>query len=64
MSTLYDRLLEESRRDIKRGEKKAQIKIVKNMLNKKIDDKIILEMTEIQKVELEKIKSKWQIEKS
>ena len=58
MSTLYDRLLAEARRDIKKGERQSQIKIAKNMLNKKIDDQIILETTEIKKEELEKIKNK------
>ena len=65
MSTLYDRLLAESRRDIKQGEsqgkRKAQKEIAKNMVNKKLDDEIILETTKIKKEELEKIKSKLKV---
>lgn len=61
MSTLYDRLLAESRRDIKQGKRKAQKEIAKNMVNKKLDDEIILEMTKIKKEELEKIKSKLKV---
>lgn len=62
MSTLYDRLLAENRRLIKQGkregEREGQIKIAKNMINKKLDDQIILETTGIKKEELEKIKNK------
>lgn len=59
MSTLYDRLLAENKRII-RQEKKL---IAKNMINKKLDDKIILETTGIKKEELEKIKQKLAIAK-
>lgn len=58
MSTLYDRLLAENRSLIKQGKKEGQRKIVKNMINKKIDDEIILETTGIKKEELEEIKNK------
>lgn len=57
MSTLFDRLVEEGRMDIQRGKEASKRKIAKNMLDKKIDDKTILEMTEIKKEELEKIKN-------
>ncbi len=61
MSNLYDRLLEESRRDIKQGKRKAQKEIAKNMVKKNLEDKIILQTTRIKKEELEKIKSQLQI---
>jgi len=57
MSTLFDRLVEEGRMDIQRGKEASKRKIAKNMLDKKIDDKTILEMTEIKKEELEEIKN-------
>ena len=56
MSTLYDRLLAENKRILKQGEKQKEREIVKNMVNKKLDDEIILEITGIKKEELEKIK--------
>lgn len=56
MSTLFERLLLEGKRDIQRGKIETQKKIAKNMLNRKLDEKIILEITEIRKEELEKIK--------
>ena len=56
MSTLFDRLVAEGRMDIQRGKEASKRKIAKNMLDKKIDDEMILEMTEIKKEELEKIK--------
>lgn len=56
MSTLYDRLVAEGRRDIQRGKKEKQHEIVKNMINLKLEDQIILETTKIKKEELEKIK--------
>lgn len=56
MSTLFERLVLEGKRDILRGKKESQRKIAKNMLNRKLDEKIILEITEIRKEELEKIK--------
>ena len=58
MSTLYDRLLAESRRDIKQGKREAQKEIARNLVKKNIEDQIILETTGIEKEELEKIKSK------
>jgi len=74
MSTLYDRLRAENRRLINQGKKEGKIEgkiegkkegereekraIVKKMLNKKLDDEIILETTNIGKEELEKIKNK------
>lgn len=61
MSTLYDRLLAEARRDIKKGERKAKKEIARNMVSKNLEDQIILETTGIKKEELEKIKSKLQI---
>ena len=65
MSTLYDRLLAENRRLIKQGkvEGKKEIKkeIAQNMLNKKLDEQIILETIGIEKEELEKIKAKLKI---
>ena len=69
MSTLYERLLAESRRDIRqgerkgerKGEKKAQKEIARNMVNKNLKDEIILETTGIKKEELEKIKNKLQM---
>ena len=61
MSTLYDRLLAESRRDIKQGKREGkretQKEIARNLVKKNIEDKIILETTGIEKEELEKIKS-------
>lgn len=61
MSTLYDRLLAESRRDIKQGKREgkreAQKEIARNLVKKNIEDQIILETTGIEKEELEKIKS-------
>lgn len=56
MSTLYDRLVAEGRRDIQRGKKESQREIAKNMLNLDLDDQIILETTKIEKEELEKLK--------
>ena len=56
MSTLFERLVLEGKRDILRGKKESQRKIAKDMLNRKLDEKIILEITEIRKEELEKIK--------
>ncbi len=61
MSTLYDRLLAEARRDIRKGERKAQKEIARNMVSKNLEDQIILETTGIKKEELERIKSKLQI---
>lgn len=69
MSTLYDRLLAENRRLIKQGERQGERKgkkeskkeIAMNMLNKKLDEQIILETTGIEKEELEKIKAKLKI---
>lgn len=61
MSTLYDRLLAEARRDIQKGRKESRREIARNMVNKNLDDQIILETTGIKKEELEKIKSKLQI---
>ena len=58
MGTLYDRILDENRNLIKKGKKESQVEIVKNMLNKKLDDGIILETTGIKKHELENIKKK------
>lgn len=58
MSTLYDRLLAEARRDIKKGRRESQREIARNMVSKNLDDQIILETTGIKKEELEKIKSK------
>ncbi len=57
MSTLYDRLLSENKKLLKQGEKQKETEIVKNMINKKLEDKIIIEITGIQKEELEKIKN-------
>lgn len=56
MSTLYDRLLAESKRDIQRGKRKSQKEIATKMLNKKLEEEIIIETTGIKKEELEKIK--------
>ena len=60
MSTLYYRILDENKEILKAGEKNGEIKnqkrIVKNMINKKLKDEIILETTGIDKVELQKIK--------
>ncbi len=61
MSTLYDRLLAEARRDIRKGERKARKEIARNMVSKNLEDQIILETTGIKKEELEKIKNKLQI---
>ena len=70
MSTLYDRLVTENRKIMKEGEKrgekigekigerKSQKQIAQNMIHKKLDDEIILEVTGIKKEELEEIKSK------
>lgn len=57
MSTLYDRLLAESKRDIEKGRKEEKRDIAKNMISKKLADQIILETTGIKKEELEKIKN-------
>lgn len=57
MSDLLDRLATQSSRDIQRGKEWEQRMIVENMLNLKLDEKIILEATKIKKQELEKIKS-------
>lgn len=60
MSTLLDRLVTEGVRDIQRGKrqgkKESQLKIARNMINLKVDEKIILETTEIEKEKLEEIK--------
>ena len=74
MSTLYDRLVDENRRILKEGkkigeeigekrgkeigERKSQRQIAKNMIHKKLEDEIILEVTGIKKEELEEIKNK------
>lgn len=73
MSNIYNVLLKEFRKTLKQGErqgkkqgkkigreegkKEVKIEIVKNMLQKKIDEQIILDATEINKDELEKIKN-------
>ena len=60
MSSLYQRLVEENIRMIKQG--KSEVRkieknnLAKNMLNKKFSDELIIEMTNITKEELEKIK--------
>lgn len=65
MSTLLDRLVTEGVKDIQRGKKQGkkqtQIQIAKNMMDLKLDEKIILEATKIKKEELEKIKKELQI---
>jgi len=53
---LIQKLKEERRRDIQQGKETSRKIIAKNMLNKQLDEKIILETTEIKKEELEKIK--------
>lgn len=40
------------------GKKEGKIEIVKNMIKKGIDDKVIIECTEISKEQLEEIKNK------
>ncbi len=57
INTLLDRLAIEDQKYIQLGKQIKQKRIVKNMLNKKIEDKMILEITEIKKEELEEIKS-------
>ena len=42
---------------MKNGELKKQKEIVKNMINKKIDDNTIIEITGIKKIELDNIKN-------
>ena len=60
MSTLYYRILDENKEILKTGEKKGEVKIqkriVKKMIEKKLKDEIIIEITGIDKEELEKIK--------
>ena len=61
MSTLLDRLVEEGKMDIRRGKEVSKRNIARNMLNKKIEDKMILEITEMKKEELEKLKRSFEI---
>lgn len=60
MSSLYQRLVEENIRMIKQGKSEGRKieknNLAKNMLNKKFSDELIIEMTNITKEELEKIK--------
>ena len=58
MATLHDRLVAENRKIIKQGEIKRQKEIATNMINKKLDEQLILELTGIEKEELEEIKNK------
>ena len=53
---LIQNMKEDRRRDIQQGKEASKRIIAKNMLNKKLDEKIILETTELKKEELEKIK--------
>ena len=53
MSILIDRLKKDAEEQYK---KQIKEEIVKNMLNKKIDEKLILEITKIKKVDLEVLK--------
>lgn len=57
MSTLLERLRKEALELMKQGKEEKQKEIAKNMINLKLDEKIILETTEIKREELEKIKN-------
>ncbi len=57
MGTLYDRILAENRKILEQGEKQKEKEIIKKMINKKLEDKIIIEITGIKKEELAKIKN-------
>ena len=59
MSSLYERLVEENRQMIRKGRKQT----AENMLKKNFDDKVILEITQITKKELEEVKRKVAIAK-
>ena len=63
MSELIERLRRENiekqkREGRKEGKKESRKEIAKNMLNLKLDEKIVLEATKIEKEELEEIKNK------
>ena len=53
---LIQNMKEERRRDIQQGKEESQKEIAKNMMSIKLDEKIILQTTKIEKAELEKIK--------
>lgn len=57
MSTLYDRLLAETKNTLKQGRKEGIISIIRNMLSMNFDDQTIIKATNVKKEELEKIKS-------
>ena len=56
MSTLIERLKESQKKCIEQGRKESQKEIMKNMLDQKFDENMILKITKIQKEELEKMK--------
>ena len=60
MSDLYERLVNENREMIRKGKKEGKIEgkleVAKRLIKKGIDEKIIIESTEINKEELLKLK--------
>lgn len=56
MNDLINRLVTQSSRDIQRGKETIRKEIVEKMLDKEIDEKIIIETTGINEEQLEKIK--------
>ena len=60
MSDLYERLVNENREMIrkgkKEGKKEGKLEVAKRLIKKGIDEKIIIESTEINKEELLKLK--------
>ncbi len=61
MSTLYDRLLAETKNTLKQGRMEGIMSIIKNMLSMNFDDQTILKATNVKKEELEKIKSEMKV---
>ena len=63
MSCLYERLVKEFRQDIRNEFKDQRLKIAKKLMLRNIDDKTIIEVTEISAKDLEKLKQKLLVKK-
>ena len=58
MSTLYERLIAEYKKDIEMTKKDEKKNIAKKLLENKVSEEIILNSTKISKKELEECKNK------
>lgn len=63
MSSLYERLVNENIQMIRKGKREARIEIAKKLIKNKQNDESILEITEISKKDLDKLKQKILVEK-